>query len=171
MPQTAEFVTALVGCSIGTVTDLRWRRVPNWITLPLPVLAIAFTLPSGPWAVGREIVLIAALTLAGVALHAMGMLGGGDVKLIIGVGALLGYPACVSLLLYTAVAGGILALAAALVRRRASELVRNVGVLLSSQGRYAASGGQTIPYAVAIAAGLVATILSLTSVPALRIPL
>jgi prepilin peptidase CpaA len=76
---------------LAAVTDLRTRTIPNWITLPLPLLG--FVLHGlrlgfdGLWLS----LLGCLLTLAPVYfLFSRGALGGGDVKLFAGLGALLG---------------------------------------------------------------------------------
>jgi prepilin peptidase CpaA len=53
----------------------------------------------------------AALLAAGVALFAFGWIGGGDAKLMAAAALWMGWPAVVPFLLFTAVAGGVLALA------------------------------------------------------------
>lgn len=63
-------------CLFVTVYDLRYRRVPNWITLPLMLIGIVENFPGAPalW-VGSILML--------TAWHS-GWMGGGDVKLWIG---------------------------------------------------------------------------------------
>ena len=55
-----------------------------------------------------------ALLLAGYALFALRLFGGGDAKLLAAAGLWLGYPASLSFLSYTAVVGGVLAMAVVL---------------------------------------------------------
>lgn len=82
---------ALVASLLATVTDLRTRTIPNWLTFPLVPLASALHLLQS----GLEGLLFASLgALVCFApvyfLFARGALGGGDVKLFAGLGALLG---------------------------------------------------------------------------------
>lgn len=67
-------VTILLWLAVCAVLDLRRREVPDWLTLPVVVLALVYRLltPGGwlPWALAGATVL---LTLAGV-------LPGGDMK-------------------------------------------------------------------------------------------
>jgi leader peptidase (prepilin peptidase)/N-methyltransferase len=73
-----------------SVYDVRYRRLPNWLTLPgaVAILITATAADRGPEA------LLGACALFGVylAVHVMapGALGAGDVKLALGVGALTG---------------------------------------------------------------------------------
>jgi prepilin peptidase CpaA len=102
----------------GTIFDLRRREIPNWIPLSLCALAVGATMlhvsPRG-WS---ALALGGALGLAiGIAFFALGAFGGGDVKVIAALGALMGPAGLMSLLFYVAIAGGALA-AVALVRGR-----------------------------------------------------
>lgn len=82
---------ALVASGIACFTDLHTRTIPNWLTLPLPLCALALH-------VAEDGLLGALLCTAGALacflpvyfLFARGALGGGDVKLLAGTGALLG---------------------------------------------------------------------------------
>ncbi len=98
---------------IATVVDFRRREIPDWVSVALLVWALgatAFGLASHGWAsVGLGLVLGSAL---GVLLFWLGGFGGGDAKLLAGLGAVCGPWAFLSLLVYIAVAGGVMALVA-----------------------------------------------------------
>jgi len=104
---------------VAVVYDLRRREVPDWISASLvvcAVTAIAAGLTDVTWAglaIGAALGL--ALTLP---LYALGGFGGGDVKLVVALGAALGPLALLSALFWVAVAGGVLALLAAIRGRR-----------------------------------------------------
>ena len=96
-------------------------------------------------------------------------MGAGDVKLIAAEACLLGLPSAGSLLLYTALNGGVMALALAIQRGRLRQTLANVLVLTSHHTR---SGLQPhpelnvlnantlrLPYALAIASGCLLTLL------------
>lgn len=70
--------------------DIRQRRLPNWLTLPggTVILAAATCFGHGAAAVAGAAALVAVYLL--VHLVAPAALGGGDVKLAVGVGALTG---------------------------------------------------------------------------------
>jgi len=63
-------------CLFVTVYDFRYRRVPNWITLPLMLIGIIANFPGAPalW-IGSILMLTA---------WGSGWMGGGDVKLWLG---------------------------------------------------------------------------------------
>lgn len=63
-------------CLFVTVYDLRYRRVPNWITLPLMLIGIVANFPGAPALWLGSILMLTAWS--------SGWMGGGDVKLWIG---------------------------------------------------------------------------------------
>ena len=63
-------------CLYLTVHDLRYRKVPNWITLPLILIGIIVNFPGTPTLWFGNIILLTA--------WGSGWMGGGDVKLWIG---------------------------------------------------------------------------------------
>lgn len=73
-----------------SVYDLRFRRLPNMLTLPgaVAILAVAALSGHGPGALAGALALTAIYVT--VHLSAPGALGAGDVKLALGVGALTG---------------------------------------------------------------------------------
>jgi len=104
---------------VATVYDLRSRVIPNWIAASLlacSVLCIVTGLTEVTWT-GLFLGAVLALALA-LPLYTLGGFGGGDVKLIVAVGAALGPLALLSVLFWMAISGGILALVARVRGRR-----------------------------------------------------
>ena len=126
MPSEAIALTIVTaGTGLAAVIDLRTRRIPNALTGALAVagLSIAAT-KLGPIGLGGALLGCAlglAFMLPG---HIFGATGAGDVKLFAAAGALLGPATTVQAFLYTAIVGGVLAVAVAIRRRR---LVRTLG--------------------------------------------
>ncbi len=116
--------------------DLRSRQIPDTLSVCLLALALgstAFRLHAVSW---LDLALGAALGLGiGAILFQLGGFGGGDVKLLASLGAVLGFRDELPVLLYIAIMGGVFATAAHLFRQR------------------------EYPYAPAIACGLLAFIL------------
>jgi prepilin peptidase CpaA len=152
---------AVVACSgaIVAAVDLRTRRIPNVVTLSLAVIGIAL---SARGASGHSTL----AALAGLALgfllmlpgHLFGGTGAGDVKLFAAMGTLLGPGPVVSAFLYTALAGGILAFAVAVRRRRLSDTVTGAAALIATRGSNAPeieapARNNRFAYAPAIAVG------------------
>lgn len=150
----------------AVVTDLRERRIPN----RLSVLGLCAGLVLGAFLEGGFPLM--ALAGAGLALLvsfpvvALGGLGAGDAKLLTAVGAFVGPGGLLSVIVYGALAGGILAVVGAL--RRGAILgvllnLKNLMVYWVSLGRRGYQvdlnrpGAPSVPYAVAIAAGALMT--------------
>ena len=107
----------------------------------------------GGWRSLLVAVAVGALVLVvGTLPFSLGWIGGGDVKLVAACACALEWTQVVPLLIYTALAGGLLALVLFALRR--------LGKL---------SGPVEMPYAVAIAAGVAWLGLESTVLPALRI--
>ena len=68
-------------------TDLRSRRIPNWLTVGGMLAGLAVRASMGPGPVGTGILGIALAALLALPFFAMGALGGGDAKLLMAVGA------------------------------------------------------------------------------------
>jgi prepilin peptidase CpaA len=96
---------------VATYTDLRSRRIPNWLVLPFLVAGFAV---SG-WLYGWHGI-VQSLEGAGLALAIYGLLffmggmGAGDVKLCIAIGAWVGPSQLFFALVITGMVGGVMAL-------------------------------------------------------------
>ena len=139
----------LAGCTVATYFDVRSRRIPNWLTASLALAALGLHAFGGVWPFVNSLAVMAALTLAGTLVYSRGGIGGGDIKLAIAGSGMLGFPLCVPFLLYTAIGGGLLAIAFILSRRNARETASHVMLVAmgGSQG-VAAGKRETLPYAV-----------------------
>ena len=67
--------------------------------------------------------------------HIFGATGAGDVKLLAAAGALLGPTDTIYAFLYTAIAGGVLALLVAVARRRLTQTIGTAGRLIAGDQR------------------------------------
>jgi prepilin peptidase CpaA len=97
---------------IATIWDLRTREVPDWI--PLAILLSAILATAVGWSEVQWPSLTAGLLLgfaSSAMLFYLGGFGGADVKLIAALGAVLGPLSLLCVLFWTALAGGLLALA------------------------------------------------------------
>jgi prepilin peptidase CpaA len=110
------WIAILVGLA-ATIDDLARRRIANWI--PAAALAGGFG-----WQIGQSGWMGAVYALAGsvvgfavfLIFYLMGGMGGGDVKLMAGFGALLGSTRLLEAALWTAGVGGVLALSVLAVK-------------------------------------------------------
>lgn len=164
-----EYVATLTIALVACVTDLRSRRIPNVLTFAAAGAGIVFhaVMPGG------ESVMSAALGwLVGVGIFfvpfALGGLGGGDVKLLGALGAWLGPAGIIWAALYTGVAGGIMAIVAAVASGYFRKALSNVYLLLAHwrvagiralpQLTLDTSEGPRLAYAIPIFAGTVVAI-------------
>ena len=155
-----------IGMGAAAIIDLRTRRIPNLLTASLAAIGIGIAAAGlGRVSIGAAIlgcVLGLAFMLPG---HIFGATGAGDVKLLAAAGALLGPKDTIYAFLYTAIAGGVLALVVAVARRRLSQTLASTSGLVtgSEQARAdveSASSDNRFAYAPAIAIGVVLVALS-----------
>ncbi len=162
----AAVVLVLVTCAAAAF-DLRTRRIPNPLTGAAALAALAVHVPAGPSAVLLSLAAMTAAFLVGSLAFSAGWFGGGDVKLLAACCGLAGAAGALPLVLDVLIAGALLALLAALARGRLVALVRST---VSAGVRGAPLESNTLPYAVAIAAGSIAYVVSSLS-PVPRLPL
>ena len=158
---SVAFTALASGALVATVVDIRVRRIPNALTATMAGVGIGFA-ASGVSGVslGASVVglmLGFALMMPG---HALGATGAGDVKLMAAVGAIVGPALVVSAFLFTAIAGGVLALAVAIRRKRLAVTIAGTGRLIAAPGDAkqeirAATGSSRFAYGPAIAIGSV----------------
>lgn len=125
---------------IAAFTDLRHRRIANWLNL-----AIALGAPLHWWASGYglwpDVALQLAIAIGAFAvfagLFALGMMGGGDVKLLTALALWIAPTPFLQLLVIMALAGGVLTIAMAawhMIKRQREKLAIPYGVAISTGG-------------------------------------
>jgi prepilin peptidase CpaA len=156
----------VLAAAIALVTDVRERRIPNALTLPLAVAGLGIGAVSG----GLGGLMLAAagcligglLLLVPVAKLGWGM---GDLKLAAALGAVGGPLFALWMALYAMAAGGIFAL---LWLTRQGQLSRVAGGMqrdLRSGQAPRARSGLSIPYAVPLVAGVAIALLISPGLP------
>jgi len=121
----------LIVLAVATFTDLRSRRIPNWLVLPFMASGIVVLSWQHGWH-GLEQSL-AGLGLGALLYGVLAMLGGmgmGDVKLCAAIGAWIGPSQLIIALVVTGIAGGVMALCWAAAGGFLGDLFRNTGNLL-----------------------------------------
>jgi len=150
---------------IAGVTDWRWRRIPNWLTVPGLLVGVALNSLAAGWP-GLKASLLGAglgllLLLPFVLLRS---LGAGDWKLAGAVGSFVGPGMLVNLLMLSVFVAGAMALGLAIYKRRLKRTLRNMGHLLASLFTFHMPGPEVsldnpdslkIPYGVALALSVV----------------
>src|SRR5215471_12318596 len=146
------------GGASSAVVDLYTRRIPNPLTLGITVAGLMLAaLGFSPLTMSQALVGF----LVGLVLmlpgHFIGATGAGDVKLFAALGTLLGPRGIALAFMYTALAGGVLAILIAMRRRllwqtfeRTADLVRSGG---ANAGDIERSTSNRFAYAPAIAIG------------------
>jgi prepilin peptidase CpaA len=130
IPATAQ---ALVLCVviIAAITDIRSRRIPNYLTLAGVLLGIGLNTWLGGWAgLLYSVKGLGLAMLVYLPLYALRGMGAGDVKLMAAVGSITGAGNWFSIFLYTALLGGVIAIIATLATGRLKKTLWNVGYLV-----------------------------------------
>lgn len=142
------FPALLVGAAAG---DLLTFRIPNWVSIAVVALFVPAAVLAGfDWTqAGLHAALALCLLAGGMGLFAMGLLGGGDAKLLAATGLWMGWGALPAYLVWAALIGGVLAAMVLLFRKMP---------LAGIEGRAAWIGRlhdrqQGIPYGIALAGG------------------
>ncbi len=127
-------VTLTLVALTAAFTDLKWRRIPNWLTLPaVPVGIIAQTVyGDGFWqgvcgAIGGFLVLLP--------LFLVGAGGAGDVKLCAAVGAFVGLRNLMAVFVLITVIGGVAAVMVAIRAGALTRVLKNSLMIVASAGR------------------------------------
>ncbi|MGI8743506.1 MAG: A24 family peptidase [Bryobacteraceae bacterium] len=146
------WIAVVVGCA-AIVDDLARRRVSNWIPLAALVSGLALQSVEKGWQ-GTVYAFLGACTGAAAFLifYLMGGLGGGDIKLISGFGAVLGPSQVLVAALWAAACGGIIA-AAVMGVSAMRRCWRNHRNNITDSGPKPLKQIDSIPYAPAIALG------------------
>jgi prepilin peptidase CpaA len=165
-------LVALLFAVAAAIIDVQHRRIPNWLTYPGILIGLALRGALFGW----KGVLSAAegcLLAGGIMFlfYAVRAMGAGDVKIMAALGSLVGPRYVVSVLLATAIFGGVLAIVYAIYRGRIGSTLKNVGSVLRF---HAWAGLQAhpdlnldnpatlrMPYGLAIALGMLYTFLAM----------
>lgn len=147
----------LAAGAAAVITDLRAYRIPNWLTGSCALAGVLANLVAA-LLIGADVrsVMVgvavggATLFMVSGALGAAGLMGMGDVKLLGAIGLCVRWPNAVAVFLYTAIAGGLVAIAIAVRRGKASAVVRN---LSGDATLDAKRSPHRMPYALAIFIG------------------
>lgn len=130
---TTLWICAAIFALAAGITDLRWRKIPNWLTYSaVPVAVALHWVCAGPRS--------ALLSLAGAGLGLaillpfvlLRQLGGGDWKLVGALGAFFEPRRLILVLFLTLIINLFMAIIFVIWRRRLGQTLRNVGRMLVS---------------------------------------
>ncbi|HWF77752.1 MAG TPA: prepilin peptidase [Caulobacteraceae bacterium] len=146
------FATLVIGAA---VRDLATFTIPNWISLALAAgFAPAALLAGVPLPeIGVSFAVGVGMLVVGAGMFAVGWIGGGDAKLMAAAAIWVGLRGLPPFAIYTALAGGALALGLVALR---SAWLRPLAAAGPSWTQRLATPGESAPYGVAIAAGALA---------------
>ncbi len=130
-PDLIYLQCALACAGVAVLTDLRSRRIPNWLTGPAFISGLCLHLALGGW---RQMgaALLAAVIAGGLflLLFLAGGMGAGDVKLMAATASLAGLQSIREMLLATVLLGALFAIVAALASGRLRQTLTNSWALL-----------------------------------------
>ena len=147
---------------LAIYSDLRWRKIPNCLTLPAIALGFLLNFLGNSWN-GLVFAFFGFLVGMGLLMlpYLFGGMGGGDVKFLGALGAMLGGYAVLNVFLYTTLVGGVIAVAVAIANKSFVEMLKKVWLLLKCiflfRAPLAGAGlfkkSLAIPYGLAIGTG------------------
>ena len=136
---------------IAGIGDFFTLRIPNWlnglIAASLLPMAVVFGMPLD--ILGLHLAAGFIMLLAGVALFFAGQIGGGDAKLMAAAGLWIGLGPLMPFAVFTALAGGVLAV----IRYGGNRLLTAAGFYYPAWLGHFAGKSVQLPYGIAIAAG------------------
>jgi prepilin peptidase CpaA len=109
----------------AAVIDLAERRIPNWLSFGLLLSGLGQSFSTGGLSPGQSFLGFVASFGVLFVLFGIGALGGGDVKLMAGVGAWLGPLPALAVIVAAAVVGMVIVLGQAAHQGRLAALFRN----------------------------------------------
>lgn len=138
----------------GSITDIASRRIPNYLTYSAAALVLLSSASAGLASFSYALLWLVVTIAIGSVIFGIGLIGGGDIKLMAVGAAALGYPTFFIILLYVAVAGGLLAACVAVQQHRLRETLLNIAFSAASGTAVVPRAtSNRIPYALAICAG------------------
>ena len=131
VPSLLMYSPLLALVAVAAVTDIRARRIPNWLTLTVALAGIAQSLT--PLAVTSLFQSVAGLAVGFVltfVVYAVGGRGAGDVKLMAGIGAWLGVWPVVLVFAVAAIVSMLVAIVQSALAGKLRALLQNTGMMV-----------------------------------------
>jgi len=132
LPWPIQILLAVVALLAGYY-DIRFRRIPNWLTLPTVLVGLALNaLLANPFWDGLKdagLAILLALAL-NFPLYLLRALGAGDVKLLAAIGALVGWRDWIAIFWSSLLLAGVLAVILIVSSGRVGKTLRNVAAIV-----------------------------------------
>jgi Flp pilus assembly protein protease CpaA len=149
-------VVVLIAVIIAAITDLRCFRIHNALTLPLLVTGLIFhTYLSGTAGLINSFAGVAFGSGLLMIFYLLGGIGAGDVKMMAGIGAWLGWPLIVTVLLVTAIAGAVYAVGLIVAFGRGEK--RGTGQTIENAVRQDDRRRRLVPFGLMMMVGVIVT--------------
>ena len=133
MMKLGVWMLATIPAMAAGWTDWHSRRIPNWLTVPALFVGVGINTLALGWTGAKESLLGAGLGLGLVLPFVLlRSLGGGDWKLIGALGAFLGPPRLLNVLLITILTAGLMAVVVIIWKKRIGHTLRNLVRMLAS---------------------------------------
>jgi len=141
---------------VAAWTDATHYVIPNWVSLALMLAfaPVAWMTGAPLGDIGMGYLVGLGVLAVGIALWAPGFIGGGDAKLLAAGAVWFGWPYGFHFVLFSCLAGGVLALLLLVARQFAPQLPLTRRLAVESP----LAPGKPVPYAIAIAAGAFLTL-------------
>jgi prepilin peptidase CpaA len=161
----APQLVLIVGLAAAVAIDVRSRKIPNWVTAGITGAGFGIAFGGGAMTPAQAALGMLAGLLLMMPGHLIGATGAGDVKLMAAIGTVIGPGLVLRAFLYTAVAGGVFALAVAARRGLLSETLYGTQRLVTAplaarQTIESPSRANRFPYGPAIAVGTFVALLA-----------
>lgn len=136
-PPPAIVAVLLVVTIAAAIFDVRYRRIPNWVSVAGALVGIGLNTFLADSASGAWFALKGLMTGFGVyfIMYLLRAMGAGDVKLMGAVGAIVGAQNWFGIFVITSILGGIMALILVVAKKRFGKTMFNVSYILSEMGK------------------------------------
>lgn len=162
---TLDLGICLMISAMAAFTDCNTRKVRNSLVFPAVLIGLFWSLITDGFPGVMETFLGGALPLVLFPFYIMRMLGAGDIKLLMALGVWLGLSECVSLIAFSILCGGVMALGVMLVQQNTVHRLGKLwmylkvciisGKLLLYQDFNRMDKDAALPFALAVLGGLI----------------
>jgi prepilin peptidase CpaA len=131
MLKEGVWMLAIIPALVAGWTDWRSRRIPNWLTVPTLIAGIVANSVAAGWTGAKESLLGAALGL-GILLPfvLIRSLGAGDWKLVGALGAFTGPSRLITVLMWTILIAGLMAVVLIIWKKRVKQTAHNLAHMI-----------------------------------------